>query len=150
MECERIRKLLSAYLDGELPEEERKEVRKHLFICSQCELEFKKIRNMKGLIIQFGQSFEPKVDYGIHYEAFQSQINGRRLKEILLFSVLACIIILLFVFFLPIYKNIIPGSNTDASIGEIHRNLTGDSYDVPKNSGRVVVNFLKQVTNDWE
>lgn len=99
MECERIRKLLSAYLDGELSEEERKEVRKHLFVCSRCELEFMKIRNMKGLIIQFGQSFEPKVDYGIHYEAFQSQINGRRLKEILLFSVLACIIILLLFFF---------------------------------------------------
>ena len=150
MESERIRKLLSAYLDGELSEEERREVRKHLFVCSRCELEFKKMRNLKGLIIQFGQSFEPKVDYAIHYEDFQSQINGRRLKEVLLFSVLACIIFLLFVFFLPIYKNIMPGSNADASIGEIHRNLTGDSYDVPKNSGRVVVNFLKQVSNDWE
>ncbi|NLJ37729.1 MAG: hypothetical protein GX432_03080 [Candidatus Atribacteria bacterium] len=150
MECERIRKLLSAYLDNELSEEERKEVRRHLFVCSQCELEFKKIRSMKGLISQFGRFFEPRVDYEIHYEVLQSQAKGRRMKEVLLFSVLACIVILFFVFFLPIYKDIMLGSNADMAIGEIHRNLSGDSYDVPKNPGRVEVNFLKQVSNDWE
>jgi len=81
---------------------------------------------------------------------FQSHLKGYRLKEILLFSVLACVVLLLLVFFIPNYKSSVLVSNADTSLGEIHRNLTGDSYDVPRNSGKVVVNFLKQVSNDWE
>ena len=150
MECERIKKLLSAYLDGELLEDEMKEVRRHLFACSKCEIEFKKIRNMKGLMAKFGRSFAPRVDYEFHYDMLQSHLKGYRLKEILLFSVLACVVLLLLVFFIPNYKSSVLLSNADTSLGEIHRNLTGDSYDVPRNSGKVVVNFLKQVSNDWE
>ena len=150
MECERIKRLLSAYLDGELPEDEIREVRKHLFVCSECEWELEKIQNMKRMLNQLGRSIQPRIDYAMNLGILQSQANGHRLREILLLSMVAGIILVLFIFFLPTHKSIVQEINTDTSLGEIHRNLSGDSYDVPKNSGKVVVNFLKQVSNDWE
>jgi len=150
MECSRIKNMLSAYLDSELPEEDIREVRRHLFTCSKCELELKKIRNMKGLMGEISQSFQPRANYALDFDVIQSRVYGHRMREILMLSVIISIIFLLFVYILPAYKNIMQGTNTDTSLGEIHRNLTGDSFDVPKASGKVVVNFLKQVSSDRE
>ena len=36
MNCHRVQKLLSSYLDQELSAEERREIRRHLFGCSPC------------------------------------------------------------------------------------------------------------------
>jgi len=39
MECSRIKKKLSAYLDGEMPEQERKIISEHLQQCDECRAE---------------------------------------------------------------------------------------------------------------
>jgi len=148
MDCSRIKNKLSAYLDGELPEEDIREVRRHLFVCSACESELNKLRNLKGMMGRLNESFHPNASYVLDIDRIQSRIYSYRMKEIVMLSVIASIIFLIFVFVLPTDKSTLIGINTETSLGEIHRNLTGDSYDVPKTSGRVVVNYLKQVSSD--
>ncbi len=47
MKCEEIRPLLMAYLDGEIEEEERLEVEKHLSECENCRREYKSFVRLK-------------------------------------------------------------------------------------------------------
>ena len=47
MECEEIQKLMMAYLDGEISEEERNLVEKHLAECRKCKAEFDSFTQLK-------------------------------------------------------------------------------------------------------
>lgn len=47
MKCEEIRPLLMAYLDGEIEEEERLEVEKHLSECETCRKEYRSFVKLK-------------------------------------------------------------------------------------------------------
>ena len=50
MNCNRVERLLDAYLDGELDGESMLKIREHLRVCSQCDTELKAIRRMKTLV----------------------------------------------------------------------------------------------------
>ncbi len=47
-DCEKTKKLLSPYIDGELKGEEKEEVRKHLLSCSSC-------RELHSLFVKIGE-----------------------------------------------------------------------------------------------
>lgn len=50
MDCEYIRNLISAYIDNELPINQKKEVEDHLAICSSCKKYFDEIIGVKELL----------------------------------------------------------------------------------------------------
>ncbi|PIP16720.1 MAG: hypothetical protein COX46_00490 [bacterium (Candidatus Ratteibacteria) CG23_combo_of_CG06-09_8_20_14_all_48_7] len=50
MDCKNKKIMLSAYRDGELSEEERREIEKHLKACSVCTEELKEIQKLSSLI----------------------------------------------------------------------------------------------------
>ncbi len=50
MNCNRVERLLDAYIDGELDGDSMLKIRDHLRICADCESELKAIRRMKILV----------------------------------------------------------------------------------------------------
>lgn len=54
--------LLSAYLDGELPESRADEVRRHLASCSRCRKAFESLAQTDALVQKF-DSIEPSTDF---------------------------------------------------------------------------------------
>lgn len=62
MNCERVRNLLSAYLDRELSPEESHRVRAHLVTCGGCNAEFEAEREIKETLGDL-PSLEPPADF---------------------------------------------------------------------------------------
>jgi len=50
MKCSKVRKKLSAFLDNELKEQERKKIREHLKICPLCARELKELSLAWGVV----------------------------------------------------------------------------------------------------
>lgn len=50
MKCKKVRKKLSAFLDNELKEKERKKIREHLKICPLCAQELKELSLVWGVV----------------------------------------------------------------------------------------------------
>lgn len=58
MNCEQVIPLLSAYHDGELPDDQREAVTDHLVDCSNCQTELTSLQSISGLVRR-SQSPEP-------------------------------------------------------------------------------------------
>lgn len=50
MKCEQVIPFLSAYHDGELPDDQREAVSEHLIDCSRCQAEFASLEALSGLV----------------------------------------------------------------------------------------------------
>ena len=50
MNCHCVQTLLSPFIDRELNAEESRELRRHLFTCPECELEYKELLQVKSLL----------------------------------------------------------------------------------------------------
>ncbi|MCX6090109.1 MAG: zf-HC2 domain-containing protein [Candidatus Atribacteria bacterium] len=148
MDCSKIKNYLSAYIDGELSEEQVKEVRRHLFTCQECEIELKRMQALKSMIEKMNQSFRSPIDSSFSVDQMEMKCRSYRIQSLILVSVIACIAILFLVLVLPFYISSLPQTAETAPLGDIHRNLTADSYDVPGHGGRVMSNFLKQASSD--
>ena len=77
MRCEEIRELLSAYLDGELTDEEAVTVGSHLDTCVACAREFADLRRTVELCRRVG---EVEVPEGFHSELMQ-KIETRKARS---------------------------------------------------------------------
>ena len=54
MNCRKVNHLLSAYMDGELPGVEHRQIREHLMHCVECCQEYEALLRMKRLLAQMG------------------------------------------------------------------------------------------------
>ena len=66
MNCENRKIILSAYLDGEVSKEEKREIERHLKKCSVCNKELKKLQNLSSLLketpeIKLSSQFEERL-----------------------------------------------------------------------------------------
>ena len=59
MTCDQIRPKLSAYVDGELPEDERENVRRHLDTCLSCAQELRELEETAELLGHLEQADPP-------------------------------------------------------------------------------------------
>ena len=62
MNCQRAQNLISSFIDHELSAEETRELRKHLFSCSECETEYQELLHIKDFlenVIQEPFDFDP-------------------------------------------------------------------------------------------
>ncbi|MBD3246067.1 MAG: hypothetical protein GF333_03555 [Candidatus Omnitrophica bacterium] len=59
MDCEHIKELLSAYLDGELSVDQRQRVEEHLFACAGCRQELDELKSVSGLLRSMGDDRAP-------------------------------------------------------------------------------------------
>jgi len=58
MKHQKIKELLSAYFDGELPDKERQEVEQHLTTCQECQKELVDLEELEKLSKQFQYSYQ--------------------------------------------------------------------------------------------
>jgi len=54
MDCEKIKELLSTYIDGELDAAGTEYVASHIAKCQHCEAEYKSLQNLRRLVQQYG------------------------------------------------------------------------------------------------
>lgn len=62
MNCQHAQNLISSFIDRELSAEETRELRKHLFSCSECENEYQELLHIKEFlenVIQEPLDFDP-------------------------------------------------------------------------------------------
>ena len=62
MNCQHAQNLISSFIDHELSAEETRELRKHLFTCSECENEYQELLHIKEFlenVIQEPFDFDP-------------------------------------------------------------------------------------------
>jgi len=80
MKCNRIRRKLGAYLDGELPERKAEKIRKHLAECSSCTWELKSFHKIDelGRWTAEAESAQPPEDY---WENYQANLHARLEQE---------------------------------------------------------------------
>jgi anti-sigma factor RsiW len=50
MNCQHVQNLISSFIDRELDAEETREIRKHLFTCSECDREFQELLHLKNYL----------------------------------------------------------------------------------------------------
>jgi anti-sigma factor RsiW len=65
MNCQHAQNLISSFIDHELSAEETRELRKHLFSCSECENEYQELLHLKEFlenVIQEPLDFDPLVN----------------------------------------------------------------------------------------
>ena len=62
MDCRKVKKILSAYIDGELNEHNRQEIINHLKICSDCKKEYEFLFQQDSTLKQLA-SIEPSPDF---------------------------------------------------------------------------------------
>lgn len=82
MNCHRVQNLLSSYLDQELSAEERREIRKHLFVCAPCSRLFDELTLIKDSL----ESLEPPVISGDLLRKVHLYREGRLLQETFLWG----------------------------------------------------------------
>ncbi|NLY89786.1 MAG: zf-HC2 domain-containing protein [Firmicutes bacterium] len=95
MNCHRVQKLLSSYLDQELSAEERREIRKHLFACAPCS----RLCDELTLIKDSLEGLEPPAIGGDFLRKVHLYREGRLLQETFLWGkrlAMAAVWILLF------------------------------------------------------
>ncbi|MFQ6082807.1 MAG: anti-sigma factor family protein [Candidatus Aminicenantia bacterium] len=97
MRHEKIKELISLYIEGELDNEERKIVKQHLRECSDCEREFEELNKLEEVMKKMEFKKPSKEIWGIYWSSVYNKLE-RQIGWILL-SIGSIIII-----FFGIYK----------------------------------------------
>ncbi len=74
--CDEITYKLSAYLDNELPDEEKSKVEAHLKACPSCQRSLQKLKKSSELIAT-ALSDRPAVDFDKAWENIEARIHSR-------------------------------------------------------------------------
>lgn len=69
MNCPDVRELLDAYIAGEAPEAQAREVEAHLATCTECEAAAVPRRSLVGQLRSMGEAFEPVEHFAVTREA---------------------------------------------------------------------------------
>jgi anti-sigma factor RsiW len=88
MKCSKARKLISPYIDGELPGRDPKTLEDHMKVCHQCRAEFEEGMELHNLFVN-ADGF--KAPYGFHMRVMANISSGkiRESSEIPVFARLA-------------------------------------------------------------
>lgn len=78
MKCSKAHKLISPYIDGELPEQDMQRLEAHINVCLKCRTEFEKEKELHNL---FANVDGFKAPYGFHTRVM-ANINSGKTKEI--------------------------------------------------------------------
>ena len=77
MNCSKAHKLISPYIDGELPEQDMKTVEGHMNICHKCRAELYESKELKNL---FANTDRFKTPYGFHTRVM-ANINSGKIRR---------------------------------------------------------------------
>ena len=91
MEHQKIRELISSYYDGELQEEKKRTLKKHLKECLECRKEFEEMGKLEEVMSKMELKKPPKEVWQIYWTSIYNRLE-RRIGWIL-FSIGAIILI---------------------------------------------------------
>jgi len=74
MKCSKAHKLISSYIDGELPEQDMKTLEDHMEVCLNCRTEFEENRELHNMFINV-DGF--KAPYGFHTRVMANLSAGK-------------------------------------------------------------------------
>ncbi|NLW47743.1 MAG: zf-HC2 domain-containing protein [Firmicutes bacterium] len=72
MNCNRVQNLLSAFIDEELPAQDKRELRHHLFLCPECHSEYENLLAIKECLNDLNQEqcdYDPLVGFKLRIAA---------------------------------------------------------------------------------
>lgn len=74
MKCQKAHKLISLYIDGELPKQNMKTVEDHMKACHKCQAEFEESKKLNNL---FANADKFKAPYGFHTKVMANISSGK-------------------------------------------------------------------------
>lgn len=74
MKCSKAHKLMSPYIDGELPEGEMSALEDHIKVCDKCRTEFEENKELHGF---FSGLAEFKAPYGFQTRVMANVVTGK-------------------------------------------------------------------------
>jgi predicted anti-sigma-YlaC factor YlaD len=132
MDCKRIEKMLSAYLDQELVGEEYKLVKRHLIKCSRCQEELEKLQAIKNLVGDLNYSSRFNWNYSFDWAAIERKAKTIKKREVVLFS-LAAALVAIVLFFVVVQEQAqweMEVMHPEVLV-DLHESLSGNRLDIP-------------------
>ncbi len=74
MKCSKAHKLISPYIDGELPEQDMKPLEDHVKVCHKCRVEFEEGKELHNLFVSANKFNAP---YGFHTRVMANISSGK-------------------------------------------------------------------------
>ena len=129
MKCSKAHKLISPYIDGELPGRDMKTLEDHMKVCLNCRTEFEENKELHNLFTN-ADGFE--APYGFHTRVMANISSGkaRGISEIPIFTRFAEAVLIIVVMAFGILSGslFIRGSVPDKA-GEVMASLSLDVFD---------------------
>jgi len=100
MDCGRVKKKLSLYIDEEVLPEESQAIREHLLRCSSCQQEMRKLLTIKKLLHAMDRTFEAGFQKKVvlDFQVASRKVCWRKLTLVFLLSVVTVASFLVFAF----------------------------------------------------
>lgn len=129
MKCSKAHKLISPYIDGELPERDMKTLEDHMKACHKCRAEFDELRSLRNLFVN-AEKF--KAPYGFHTRVM-TNISADKTKEISripVFARLAEAVVIIVIIALGIFSgNLLLRGYTPDKARDVIASLSLDVFD---------------------
>jgi anti-sigma factor RsiW len=129
MKCSKTHKLISPYIDGELPERDMRRLEDHLKACHMCRAEFGKSKELHNL---FANAAKFKAPYGFHTRVMANISSGkaRGISEIPVFARLAEAVVIIAIIAMGVFSGslVIKGHPPDKA-RDIMASLSLDVFD---------------------
>ncbi|MBC8358379.1 MAG: zf-HC2 domain-containing protein [Candidatus Aminicenantes bacterium] len=77
MDHQQIKKLISSYYDGELDEEQKKIIKKHLEDCPECQKEFEEMGKFEEVMSKMELKKPPKEAWKIYWTSVYNRLERR-------------------------------------------------------------------------
>ena len=77
MKCSKAHKLISSYIDGELPEQDIRTLEDHMKVCHKCRTEFEEGKELHNL---FANADKFKAPYGFHPRVMANISSGKLIE----------------------------------------------------------------------
>jgi predicted anti-sigma-YlaC factor YlaD len=130
MKCSQVYKLLSPYIDSELPEGEMRAIEDHLRICTGCRAEFGEMQSLSYL---FANTNEFKAPYGFHTRVLaniNTAVKAKGTSVIPIFARLAEAVIVILVIAIGITSgSFLTIDITPQKVGDAMASLSVDVFD---------------------
>jgi predicted anti-sigma-YlaC factor YlaD len=149
MNCSKAHKLISPYIDGELPGRDIKTLEDHIKVCPKCRAEFEENKELHNL---FADDDRFKAPYGFHTRVMANIRSGktRGISEIPVFARLAeAFVIIMVIAFGVLSGSLFMGGSMPDKTGEVMASLSLDVFDsAPPGSLGGVYLAMTEVRNE--
>lgn len=140
MNCERTKKMLSAYLDKELDAEEYRLLKEHLVRCPRCQEELNQLRAVKNLMSCLDEDLNYNCNIEPDWEKIEEKTKILTKKKIVRLSLAAIITVLvLFLVFSQEWTQWKVEIIHPEALVDLHQSVGGNQLDV---SLKKEVNFI--------